>query len=117
MGVAFGKKNTFTEDANHPLLRTIRLGVIVWVFDAHVVERVVVGNGETFGAEWEEISHDWPVSLMPFSVRSSDLGANNGEELAPEREAWDCWNFAESGEVEWEDIAPVCEIDEHADAE
>ena len=83
VGVAFCEENAFAEDADHPLLRSVGLGVVVWVFDAHVRQRVVVRNGQAFRAEGEEIADDGAVGLVPFTIRDTDFVGNDCEELAP----------------------------------
>ena len=99
------------------MLGSVRLRIIVWILDAHVVESVVVGDGETLCTEGEEIANDWAVLQMPFSIRHADFVSDDGEELAPERKSGNSGNLAKRRKVERVNVCPVYKIDQRADTE
>ena len=83
MRLSFGKEDTLPKDPLHPELRSHWLRVVVRISDSHLLDGVVVGDTKSLGAEWEEVSDDGSISLMPFALRDTDFGRDDGEELAP----------------------------------
>jgi len=49
---------------------------------------------------------------VPFAIWGSYFFGDDGEELSPEWESWDCWDLAKGRNVEWIDIAPVSEVNQ-----
>lgn len=75
-----------------------------------MLESLVVGHGETFCTEWEEIAYDWAMLLMPGPLRDSNFCSDDGKELAPKRETGDRGNDPERGDIEGIDVGVVDEV-------
>ena len=82
------------------MLGSVRLREVVWILDTHVVESIVVGDGEPLCTERKEIANNWAVLQMPFSIRHADFIFDDSEELAPERKSGNSWNLAKWRDVE-----------------
>ena len=100
MRVAFSEEDTVAEDPDHPLTGAVWLWEIVRVLEAHVVQGVVVGDGEALRAKGEEVADQGAVLFVPLAVGDADFGADDGEELTPEGKTRDGGNDAQGREVE-----------------
>ena len=104
MSVSFGEQDALAQNPDHPLLGSVWLGVVVWVLDRHLLERLIIGNGQTLGTKREKVADDRPVGLVPVALRNPDFFGDDGRELAPERESRDRGDLAEFGNIKRENV-------------
>ena len=94
---------------------TVGFGVVVGVFDAHVVEGTVVGDGEALSAEGEEVTDNRAVLLVPLALGQADFLGDDFIELAQKRVPRDSGDHSHRGDVVGVDVAPVHEVQDCAE--